>query len=351
MRLDEIGAQRRLDQRQRHVGRKTRRVGEHERLARGLQHQPCDVLADVRQRLVLAGRRPELPVEVGHQVPAHRRGRGAEHLVGDHGRVPDVVAADGDRPAVVDARLPVDDQPEAGRQSQGDPRPSGAGDRRRRRRPGVAGRDGIKPAHQPTADAVAAERAVALGDARVEVDVDCHRPARRQRRRQCHPRERPAPHQRNVVERDHGGRAVDAQVRDFDRARREAARIHPVEVDVVERGRALAERVRVQPQGHRRHRVRTVVDDAQARVAGDAPPARVERHVQLCRRPVRRRPRDRHGGRIVRPRRPGPGRRRQPDGERERNRSGAGQGPGSGPRPGVAIAVDVAASPTPGSSP
>ena len=198
-----------------------RDVGERERLAGGLEHQPRDVLAHVRHRLVVAGRRPRAAVQEGDGVRADRLSRRSQHVVGDDGRVKNVVAGDGGRAAVVDDRPAVDDQRETGRQPQADARASGARERNllaaeHGARRVLARGHRIEAAHQPAARAVAAERAVAPGDPGVEVEVDHDRGAGRERRRERHLGERAPPDVGHVVHPEPRRRAVDARVRDLD---------------------------------------------------------------------------------------------------------------------------------------
>ena len=124
-----------------------------------------------------------------------------------------------------------------------------------------------------------------------------------------------------------------------------------MEADVVERGRALGEHVRVEPELHVADGVGAVVHDAQARVAADPPRVGIERHVEIRRRPDGGGLRDGGGGEIGPGGRREPGRGRERGRQRERDRFRPCQGAGSGPRPGAVIAVDAAASPTPRSSP
>ena len=119
-----------------------------------------------------------------------------------------------------------------------------------------------------------------------------------------------------------------------------------MKANVVQRLPALGERVRIQDEVQRRQRLGTGVDDAQARVARDAPRLGIQLDVEIGRGPFRRRPRD-GGRRNVG--RSGGAPRRKSGGQRERNRRRPRQGPGSGPR-GAEMAVDAAASPVPRSS-
>ena len=152
------------------------RVAELQRPFGGLQHQRRDVLADVRERLVLAPGRTRISVQVADDVPADGDRLRPQHAIGDDRRVRHVGALDGDRAgrARPDDRLAVHHQRQRSRRAQGDaraPRPGRRGAKIERAAE-LRGRHRVKAAHQPAAEPVAAKAAEAARHGGVEVDVD-----------------------------------------------------------------------------------------------------------------------------------------------------------------------------------